>query len=422
MSIQWDTDIALHVDAAFGEVPYATSPAWTDVAPYVRGIEIGRGQIPAALPNITAGSTTLLLDNADGRFDPSNTQSPYDPDVTLTVPIRIQATYGGATYPRYYGFATAWNIAYPDFMKDSVAVVDCIDGLQLLNQFDLVEVSYPAQSVADRIDAVLDDVGWPSAWRTIDTDIDSTILAFAVGTEGVTAFSHFADIAQSTAGRFFVDASGNFVYHNRARNSDGGAQKATFGPSDLQYLDIVPRYDDDFLYNTVVVTGDFTVVTTSDATSITAHGVRSLAVDGSVVPRTEALNSAEWYLARHKDQATRIASITTMPQKSPTTMWTPILGLELLDAVLVKTEPPGSGDDLYQQVSIQHITESITLDTWEITLDCHPLSDLDVSPFWILGTSQLGPVVSSNWILGESLLGTGTTLAASLVGPPTVLA
>ena len=420
MSIEWDSNVTLTVEAAFGYAPYDTAPVWTDISAFLHGFSTYRGEIPSPTPNIIAGTLTLLLNNDNGEFDPNNTGSPYDPDVTLTVPIRVQAVYDGTTHPVFYGFVTAWNVAYPDYAKRSIVTVDCVDGLQLLNQYDLTSDTYAVQRSDVRIGAVLDSASWPATWRNLETGV-AQISALTDG-EGITAYEHLTDIATSAVGRLFVDASGDVTYHNRVHHSDGGRQVDVFGPTDLQYRDIAPVYDDDFLYNTVVATGAFGSVTVTDATSITNHRERALPVDATVVPETEASNSAEWYLAMFKDVATRVTSIEVFPQKNPARMWPTILGLDLRDSILVKTDPPGSGDPLYQQVTIQSVTHTVDLGEWVTTYDCYPLAAVETAQYWIMGTSQLGPVNSVNWIMGEGLLGTDTVIAASLLGPPTVLA
>lgn len=88
------------VEAAFGNTladAVFSGGSWTDITQYTeiqtRKITITRGA-QSQLSQTQAGTLSLTLDNADGRFTPENTGSPYYPNVIDGVPIRVSiATY-----------------------------------------------------------------------------------------------------------------------------------------------------------------------------------------------------------------------------------------------------------------------------------------------------------------------------------------
>jgi hypothetical protein len=80
------------VEISFASAWNSGSPTWVDVSSYVRGIEINRGR-EADLNPFDSGTARVELDNRDGRFNPSNTASPYYPNVKPRRQIRITATY-----------------------------------------------------------------------------------------------------------------------------------------------------------------------------------------------------------------------------------------------------------------------------------------------------------------------------------------
>ncbi len=396
MSVAWNTDVDLHVDAAFGYAPYDTSPVWTDIAQYVHNISVTRGETATPYPSAAAGTGTILLDNDDGRFDPSNSLSAYDPDVVLTVPIRIQATYNAVTYPVFYGFVTKWGVGYPDGGKRSVVELAFTDGMQFLNQQTVWDAALLGGGSGPRADARIADIltlaNWPPSWTDLDVGLaDMGPLSDA---QDQTVFEYMAQVASSDAGAVFIAADGTVKYHSRLHHSGGATSEGTFGPSDLRYIDVTPEYDDQFLYNEVVISGTFggTVeidVQADDATSITANTTRSLPLAGVQSSQAEASNVAEWNVEKYKTLGTRITALVVLPQRDPAALWPIVLGLDLQDSIIVKTEPPGSGDDLNQQVSIQAISWSITLDTWNVEYGCFPLATIETNDFWILGTSKL---------------------------------
>ena len=380
--------LQLSVQAAFGYAPYA-SPSWTEITPYVHKITIRRGAARTVTPRAVAGRCTLTLNNQDDRFDPNNTASPYYPDVVVTVPIRVQATWATVTYPVFYGFAGSWDVTYLAKGHRSVMVVPCVDGLALLNQHDISDQTYTVQDTDTRIGAVLSAVGWPGVLQDLDANIAS-VEAFAP-TATVSAYKHLVDVAAAEVGRVFVAADGSLTFHNRTHHSGGASSEGTFGPAttDLDFDTVTPTYDDRFLYNDVRIkraTG--TEQAASDATSITDHRNRTLSHAGIMVDDNSALNVAEWEVAMYKDVETRIRQVTVKPQADPTNLWPVVLGVDLHDSITVKTDPKGGGDGLNQQVAVESIRHDVTVDRWKTTYGCHPLSAAEIANYWILGTSN----------------------------------
>lgn len=99
--------MALLVEMGWGGLVQAPSSiTWTDISQYVdvlkQGVSITRGASDE-LSETQPGTATLRLDNADGRFTPGNSASPYYPYVRRNAPIRISValiptTSGAAPY------------------------------------------------------------------------------------------------------------------------------------------------------------------------------------------------------------------------------------------------------------------------------------------------------------------------------------
>ena len=389
MSITWDTGVTLTVEAAFGDAPYDT-PSWTDISDYLEGIQINRGTAPTTIPQAIAATCTVMLKNDDARFDPGNTSSPYGLNkVIVGVPIRISATYSAATYRLFYGFATGWDVDYPDTGLRAITVLSAVDGIQLLNQEGIGANTYPVESTSARLIAVLDDVGWPAGLRNLDDGV-TDVEAFNDDTS-VTAFRHINDVVNIEAGRVFIAGDGDFMFHDRVHHAGGVSGLYTFGPSDLPYTDVTVAYNDEFLYNTVEVTSaDGTVARAEHVTSVQDYGPRVLSYTGIAATGNEALNVAEWQAQRFGSQRVRVESFEVKPQSDPTNLWPAVLGLDLRDPVTVKTDPPGSGTNLSELVAVEGISHTITHDLWVTVYDCFALAFIETNDFWILGTSELG--------------------------------
>jgi len=129
------------VSIAFNDGPYVANPTWTDVSSYVRSLSTDRSR-DNDWGNFT-GSASVELDNRDRRFDPFCTTSPYWDTVTNKTKllprrqIKIEASYGGSTYPVFRGYIDGWPPTWTNAGKDSTVTLQCYDALSLLSQVQL---------------------------------------------------------------------------------------------------------------------------------------------------------------------------------------------------------------------------------------------------------------------------------------------
>lgn len=115
---------------AFASDPLAASPTWTTVTNWAFTSKITRGR-QHELAVVEPGRIDIALDNRDRRFDPSNTSSPYSPNVLPMKEIQVQATWSGTTYGLFTGYVEAWPVTWADAASSTVAV-KAIDGLKIL--------------------------------------------------------------------------------------------------------------------------------------------------------------------------------------------------------------------------------------------------------------------------------------------------
>jgi hypothetical protein len=155
------------VEIAFTDGPYALSPTWTDVTPYVRGMEISRG-VNDDWQLVADGSATVTLSNRDRRFDPFNASGPYYGNLLPRRQIRIRATYAATTYDVFRGFISGWPPEWTDAGYDSTVTLSCFDALQLLGSSSL-----PADWSRDYILSLSPRHYYPC---------DEPIVAFTAGT------------------------------------------------------------------------------------------------------------------------------------------------------------------------------------------------------------------------------------------------
>src|SRR5581483_187978 len=82
-----------------------------------------------------ASTASVVLDNNDGRFDPTNLSGPYvSGGVTQVLPMvmmRIRSTYGDG-YQLWRGFADSWDLSYPGLGADATCTLNGTDGTKIL--------------------------------------------------------------------------------------------------------------------------------------------------------------------------------------------------------------------------------------------------------------------------------------------------
>lgn len=159
----------LTVEAGFASEPGVSqaSTTWTDITPWARSINTNLGRSPEA-SDFAAGTASLVLDNKDRRFDPTNTASPYAPNVLPMRRIRARATVESETYPLFSGYTTGWPLSPSPPGKHDITITT-IDGTEVLSLAQLPSV-WALEVAADDPDA------W---WRFAESA--GTILADSSG-------------------------------------------------------------------------------------------------------------------------------------------------------------------------------------------------------------------------------------------------
>lgn len=381
----FDADVDVTVELGFGSGPLAASPTWTDISSFVTAGQWtrGRSSVQADFP---AGSGTLWLDNTDGRFYPFDTGSPYSPNVTVGVPVRITATYNLTSYVVFFGYVARWVTPFPTDAEE-LASVEIVETFARLND-KRVTGSYTLEPTDSRVGNLLDDAGWPAGRRALGSGV-AECAAVSVSQEPVLALLRQATEAEQ--GQLFQAGDGDLAFLNRTAAS-AASSLFTFGPDtgELTYEDVTDAHDDDLLFNEALIVGsDGTEESATDATSVTAHGPSTYeSTNPQIVGPSGSLNVAEWVVAKYKDVEPRITGLVLDPAGYPSDLWPVVLSLDLRDVVTVEASFPGASVQLVQAVAVESVSHSFTAGgVWSVTYGLHPLSDLEQTSFWILGTS-----------------------------------
>lgn len=368
MSVAFDSDVTLTLQAAFGDNPYTASPTWTDISSDLRAFEIVRGR-SNFLDVVQAGTARFTLNNNAGAYDPTYVSGANYPNVKPMVQIRLAAVHNSITYYLFRGFVQNWHQVYNSDVQ-ATCLVEAVDGMAVLAE--LKSSSSNVQELSSvRIGNLLDDAGWPAGWRDIDTGIE-TCIAYNADCQRILGL--LQQVEKTEAGLFFIAGDGDATFQAQDYRS-GLSVSATFGDdgAELPYQDVQIDYNLDQLYNKVeVIPWAGLPSTDSDATSISTYGERLLTVYDTLQHTVAAADDhAADLLAKFKDPKVNISRLSYMPQRAPSTLWPRALGDDLSTKYTVKKRPP-AGNTISQDVYLEGIRHFVSVNSkvWntELTL------------------------------------------------------
>lgn len=103
---------------------------WTSVIADVRSVSGKRGR-STEMDQFSAGRATVVLANADRKYDPEHAAGTYFGKLLPRKRIRIGFTYSGTTYWKFYGYVDGWPQSY-DGPTDSTVTVRATDAFKVL--------------------------------------------------------------------------------------------------------------------------------------------------------------------------------------------------------------------------------------------------------------------------------------------------
>lgn len=123
------------VELALAGQPDAAIPVWdTDITGYVSGpVRIGQGR-QSEFTTVQPATLSLVLDNADHRFTPGNTSSPYYPNFKQARRVRVRETIGNRTFDLFSGYLELPDIS--DWAQQGTAQTITVTAVDRLTRLD----------------------------------------------------------------------------------------------------------------------------------------------------------------------------------------------------------------------------------------------------------------------------------------------
>jgi hypothetical protein len=385
-------------EAIFGTNIFADSAAViVDVSNQVNLVQTRRGR-NALSDEFQTGNLTLRIVDQNGDFNPENPASPYYELLTPMKKVQISATYSGVTYPIFAGFITSYVNTQPkDATEVAYTTITAVDAQRLAQnaQVSTITGATAGDLSGARINQILNQISWPATMRDIDTGL--TTLQADPGTNR-TSLAALQTVANSEYGAVYVDASGSFVFQDRAVTVGSiGGTPTLFADdgSGITYANAVWKLDDTLIFNKSTVTrSGGTAQVAINQPSIDKYFVHSYFLD-NLLMQTDAvaLDYARAYTASRAETSIRCDAVELdLNTVNYDTGIIAALDLDFFDPITVITTQPG-GSTLNKTLQIFGVAMNVTPNSWKTTFTTlEPIID-----GFIIGNVEYG-------VLGQSVL------------------
>lgn len=361
----------------------------TDITEYVRSVQVKRGR-SRILEKFTAGIANVALDNNARTFDPLYASSPFYGNIGPRKQIQISDN----NELLFVGNVEDWDFSYSP-AGDSVAEVQAVDGFAVITPENLSAGTATAQLTGARVEAILDDIDWPTGQRRISTGratLDDDVI-----TAGTDSLAYLQKVELSEPGALFVGRDGFLTFLDRD-DLQTYSSAVTFGTAGIPFTNIGVVFGTEEMTNAVNVTyyGGTVIAGTasaSDVTSQAAYGVIDATYDTLLSTASDAQELADWLVGTYAQPRYRVDTLTVTVSALTTADAATVEALELGDTVRVQWTPNGVGSPIDQYVTIDGIEHAANPANHDVTFNLSQATValiLDDTFFGTLDSNVLG--------------------------------
>lgn len=390
----YEADYDYEFEASYGSAAAILDPIpdWEDITATVASIRIRRGTENFLIRQPEAGSATIIFEDPDSRFLPTNTGSPYFGRIEPAVGIRVVADWSDAETVLFRGMTQKWQQNFKAAQENTEVVLTCTDFTQLLYNYriDMTTVGSSGDNTQTRVNDILSDSGpnglrpaWPLALRNVSTGYSQVEQDSA---EIFRVLDALKLVADSEWGFSFMAKDGTFTFLNRLEanpgiggiaNPDyffGEASSVTIGPDTEpagRYEMIETQSDDDTLANVVEVVDAFGNIGGWKYTdAIDTQEERVLQVNTLLADTSAAQTLALFILQGQYQPLLRIRRLGFYNSSTIAATRAAVLS-ELAEEVYVRNTAPG-GVTVQFFGTIAEIEHEINRDFWYTTFTFSP--------------------------------------------------
>ena len=254
-----------------------------------------------------------------------------------------------------------------------------------------------AADTDDRVDAVLDLVGWPSNDRVtpVTTGAESTgqTTVAAWGGAATNALALIQRAEESEHGRFWIRPNGNAAFGSRREPSVQVVANTDVlfsnDGSDTPYRNFTPYRSDINLRNQAVVsTTAGNTYTAENLASVNRYAPRSVEVTTDTSDTSlEAQDYADWLIGEHADPLTDTQLTCLVGNSHANSIWTELIGIDAGDYITVENKPVGGTTQNTYRAFVETLDWTIDSELWRLDLT---LSNYEGQVVFVVGDDELG--------------------------------
>jgi len=315
--------------------------------------------------------------------------------------VQITATYSGTTYPIFSGYITGYNTITPKYVGDVVyTTITAIDGMRLLSNALVTNITgaVAGEDAGTRIGRILDQVGWPTSLRSIQTG--NTTMQADPGTQR-SALAAIQTVQTSEYGAFYIDPNGIATFKNRSYCTSSPNNTPTVfndNGTNISYYNAMWLLNDAQVVNQAAITATGLATQTAiSSASITKYFVHSYTQNDLLMQdTTTALDYALAYVASRAETTIRCDAMTLdLYYANYNSGIIAALDLDYFDPISITTTQPASvgTSSITKNLQVFGIQHSISVNSWKTTFTTlEPIIDgfiIGSSLYGVLGTNTL---------------------------------
>jgi hypothetical protein len=304
-----------------------------------------------------------------------------------------------------YAFGgSGWGSTYDGSLADIAIYPTALTAAQVANHYALFSAGWAVQYSGQRIQNILNVIGWPSSLQNIATGIQQCQGATSSLTT-TAALSYLQTVASTEMGSLFCDPSGIVTFYDRhyiitapAATISNCTLADDTNPAHYHYMPgLVPAMDDVDLWNDIPCqrTGGI-LQRTTNTLSIKQYTKRTLTgYTGELQTNdNDVLAQSQWLAAHYSVPYTRCRSVTLSSRTDNGKNLVQMLGRGILDNITLIWKPIDGSTVSFNQASlIESIAHVVTQAEWVTTWG---LSPAETQPYMILNNPTLGQLSTVN--------------------------
>jgi hypothetical protein len=357
-----------------------------DLTPNVIRITTERGRNVQTDTYINGTAVVRVLDT-DGAWNPQNVSSPYYGYLVPLRKLRISATVGTSSHWLFSGYTTEYRYTYPQGQELGYVDIYCSDAFRLFNmaQVTTVASSTAGQSTGTRMGKILDEIGFPSNMRTLDTG-NSNCQADPATLR--TSLSALKNVEYSEQGAFYVQGDGTARFRSRqdVQSSIASTPIEFNQTGGIPYKNLVFAYDDKLIINQASMTRvGGTAQVYENAASIARYFPHSISQENLVIDTdVNAANIAATVVATRAETTIRIDAMT-VDLLDPSVPTETMIGIDYFDVLRISNIQPDNSV-ITKTLQCQGLAWTITPNSMQVTITTlEPITD-----GFVIGSAERG--------------------------------